>query len=72
MRRALAAAQRGCGARVIEGIVRPLNVRMHERLRALHIRHVRDDYGAGTHAWPYRRPDLRETLPGLSRGLASR
>jgi diacylglycerol O-acyltransferase / trehalose O-mycolyltransferase len=64
--------ERGCGACVIEGIVRPMNVRMHERLRALGIRHVWDDYGAGTHDWPYWRRDLRETLPDLMRVLASR
>jgi diacylglycerol O-acyltransferase / trehalose O-mycolyltransferase len=64
--------RRGCGACVIEGIVRPMNVRMHERLRALGIRHVWDDYGAGTHDWPYWRRDLRETLPDLMRVLASR
>jgi diacylglycerol O-acyltransferase / trehalose O-mycolyltransferase len=64
--------KRGCGACVIEGIVRPMNVRMHQRLRALGIRHVWDDYGAGTHDWPYWRRDLRETLPDLMRVLASR
>ena len=46
------------------------NVRLHERLRALGIRHTWDDYGAGTHDWPYWRRDLRETLPDLQRVLA--
>jgi diacylglycerol O-acyltransferase/trehalose O-mycolyltransferase len=64
--------KRGCGACVIERILHPMNVRMHERLRALHIRHVWDDYGPGTHDWPYWRRDLRETLPDLMRVLASR
>jgi pimeloyl-ACP methyl ester carboxylesterase len=39
-------------------------------LRALGIGHVWDDYGPGTHDWPYWRRDLRETLPGLARVLA--
>ena len=63
--------KRGCGACVIERILRPMNERMHERLRTLHIRHVWDDYGAGTHDWPYWRRDLRQTLPDLMRVLAS-
>jgi hypothetical protein len=43
----------------------------HERLRRLGIRHVGDDYGAGTTS-AYSRRDLRETLPDLMRVLASR
>jgi diacylglycerol O-acyltransferase / trehalose O-mycolyltransferase len=64
--------KRGCGACVVERFLHPMNVRMHERLRALGIRHVWDDYGPGTHDWPYWRRDLRETLPDLMRTLASR
>jgi S-formylglutathione hydrolase FrmB len=66
------ATKRGCGACVIERFLHPMNVRMHDRLRALHIRHVWDDYGPGTHDWPYWRRDLRQTLPDLMRALASR
>ena len=55
----------------LERFLHPSNVRMHERLRALGIRHVWDDYGPGTHAWPYWRRDLRETLPDLMRALPS-
>jgi diacylglycerol O-acyltransferase/trehalose O-mycolyltransferase len=62
----------GCGACVIERFLRPMNVRMHRRLTALGIRHVWDDYGPGTHDWPYWRRDLRETLPDLMRVLATR
>jgi S-formylglutathione hydrolase FrmB len=61
-----------CGACEIERFLRPMNVRMHRRLAALGIRHVWDDYGPGTHDWPYWRRDLRETLPGLMRVLAAR
>jgi diacylglycerol O-acyltransferase/trehalose O-mycolyltransferase len=62
----------GCPACVIERFLRPMNVRLHERLRRLGIRHVWDDYGPGTHDWPYWRRDLRKTLPDLMRALASR
>jgi S-formylglutathione hydrolase FrmB len=55
----------GCGACRIERFLHPMNVHLHERLRRLGIRHVWDDYGPGTHAWPYWRRDLRETLPDL-------
>jgi S-formylglutathione hydrolase FrmB len=61
-----------CPACVVERFVHPMNVRMHARLRALGIRHVWDDYGPGTHDWPYWRRDLRETLPDLMRVLATR
>jgi S-formylglutathione hydrolase FrmB len=60
----------GCPACGIERFLHPANVRLHERLRALGIRHVWDDYGPGTHDWPYWRRDLRETLPDLVRVLA--
>jgi S-formylglutathione hydrolase FrmB len=62
----------GCGACVIERFLLPMNVRMHRRLAALGIRHVWDDYGPGTHDWPYWRRDLRATLPDLMRVLAGR
>jgi S-formylglutathione hydrolase FrmB len=62
----------GCGACSLERYLHAGNVRLHTRLRALGIRHVWDDYGPGTHAWPYWRRDLRETLPDLMRVLASR
>jgi diacylglycerol O-acyltransferase/trehalose O-mycolyltransferase len=61
----------GCPACEIERFLHPSSVRLHERLRALGIRHVWDDYGPGTHEWPYWRRDLRETLPDLARVLAS-
>ena len=59
----------GCGACGLERFLRAGNVRLHARLRALGIRHVWDDYGPGTHDWPYWRRDLRETLPDLARVL---
>jgi S-formylglutathione hydrolase FrmB len=59
-----------CGACRLERFLHPANVRLHERLRRLAIKHVWDDYGPGTHDWPYWRRDLRETLPGMIRALA--
>jgi S-formylglutathione hydrolase FrmB len=60
----------GCDACALERFLLRSNVRLHARLRALGIRHVWDDYGPGTHDWPYWRRDLRETLPDLLRVLA--
>jgi S-formylglutathione hydrolase FrmB len=59
----------GCPACALERYLHAGNVRLHARLRALGIRHVWDDYGPGTHDWPYWRRDLRETLPDLARVL---
>ena len=66
------AAGRSRAARrcALERYLHRSNVRLHARLRALGIRHVWDDYGPGTHDWPYWRRDLRETLPDLDRALA--
>ena len=64
------ATKPGCPACALERYLHAGNVRLHARLRALGIRHVWDDYGPGTHDWPYWRRDLRETLPDLARVLA--
>ena len=64
------ATKPGCPACALERYLHAGNVRLHARLRALGIRHLWDDYGPGTHAWPYWRRDLRETLPDLVRVLA--
>jgi diacylglycerol O-acyltransferase / trehalose O-mycolyltransferase len=60
----------GCPACGLERYLHRSNVRLHARLQALGIRHVWDDYGPGTHDWPYWRRDLRETVPDLVRVLA--
>jgi S-formylglutathione hydrolase FrmB len=60
----------GCPACALERFLHRSNARLHRRLRALGIRHTWDDYGPGTHDWPYWRRDLRETLPDLTRVLA--
>jgi S-formylglutathione hydrolase FrmB len=64
------ATKPGCPACALERYLHAGNVRLHARLRALGIRHVWDDYGPGTHDWPYWRRDLRETVPDLVRVLA--
>ena len=46
----------------IEAGVHKNSVSLHERLAALGIRHTWDDYGAGTHTWPYWSRDLERTL----------
>ena len=60
----------GCDACALERFLHRSNVRLHARLQARGIRHVWDDYGPGTHDWPYWRRDLRETLPDLVQALA--
>jgi hypothetical protein len=42
----------------------------HDRLDALGIRHFVDDYGPGTHTWPYWARDLRETMGPLMDAFA--
>jgi S-formylglutathione hydrolase FrmB len=61
---------RDCDACSLERFLHPESVRFHTRLQRLGIHHVWDDYGPGTHTWPYWERDLRETLPGLTRALA--
>jgi S-formylglutathione hydrolase FrmB len=61
----------GCGACDLERLLRRGNLHLHQRLAALGISHVWDDYGRGTHDWAYWRRDLRETLPDLERVLAT-
>jgi len=47
----------------LEAKVHEQSVSLHQRLRGLRIAHVWDDYGPGTHTWPYWARDLRRTLP---------
>jgi S-formylglutathione hydrolase FrmB len=49
----------------LESTVHEMTVTVHQRLQALGIPDVFDDYGPGTHSWPYWARDLRETLPGF-------
>ena len=47
----------------IESGVHDMSVSLHNRLDALHLAHVWDDYGPGTHSWPYWQRDLQRDLP---------
>ena len=46
------------------------SVSLHERFDALKVPHIWDDYGAGTHSWPYWARSLKRTLPELMRVVA--
>jgi S-formylglutathione hydrolase FrmB len=56
----------------IEAAVHNMSVSLHDRLAALGIAHVWDDYGNGTHSWPYWQRDLRLELPRLMSAFARR
>jgi S-formylglutathione hydrolase FrmB len=43
---------------------------LHDRLDALTIPHVFDDYGPGTHSWPYWQRDLKTDLPRFMTAFA--
>jgi hypothetical protein len=53
------------GGALIEAGVHELNQLFHARLQALGIPSAYRDYGPGTHAWPYRQRDLRQTVGPL-------
>jgi S-formylglutathione hydrolase FrmB len=54
----------------VEQQVREMSVSLHRRLLALGIPHIWDDYGPGTHSWPYWQRDLRQALPSILATLA--
>lgn len=58
------------GGSVIEGGVRQLNVLFDARLRSLGIPHYYEDYGPGTHSWPYWARDFRDVAPVLAKVFA--
>ncbi len=60
----------GLPADPIEEQVHEMNVSFHDRLDALAARTLWDDYGPGTHSWPYWQRDLRETLPLMLKAFA--
>ncbi len=51
------------GGDVVEFAVHQMSVSFHNRLVALGIPSLWDDYGPGGHDWPYWQRDLRQTLP---------
>jgi S-formylglutathione hydrolase FrmB len=50
---------------IIEEQAHEMSVSFHNRLVSLGIPHIWDDYGAGTHTWPYWQRDLRQALPSI-------
>jgi S-formylglutathione hydrolase FrmB len=58
------------GAEAIEGGVHILNGLFHTRLDGLKIPSVYDDYGPGTHSWPYWARDFRDVAPVLAKVFA--
>ena len=56
----------------IENGVESMSVSLHERLASLGIPHLWNDYGPGTHSWPYWQRDLSEAMPSLMSSLASK
>jgi S-formylglutathione hydrolase FrmB len=49
----------------IEEGVHEMSVSFHQRLSSLGIPHTWNDYGPGTHSWPYWQRDLSEALPSM-------
>jgi S-formylglutathione hydrolase FrmB len=60
----------GRGPDPVEQQIHQMNLSFHQRLLHLHISHVWDDYGPGTHSWPYWQRDLRQALPLLLAAFA--
>ena len=59
------------GAMMIEGGVHELTRLFHARLDALGIAGFYDDYGPGTHTWPYWARDLRQSIGAVMASFAS-
>jgi S-formylglutathione hydrolase FrmB len=59
------------GQDAIEAVVHRQMVNMHERLDDLQIAHTWQDYGPGTHDWPYWQRDLKLTLPSIMATFAN-
>ncbi|MFA5786126.1 MAG: alpha/beta hydrolase family protein [Actinomycetota bacterium] len=55
----------------LEAGVYQQNVSFHQRLVSIGLPHVWDDYGPGTHTWPYWVRDLKQTLPDLMKAFAN-
>jgi S-formylglutathione hydrolase FrmB len=49
----------------IEEGVHEMSLSFHQRLLSLGIPHTWNDYGPGTHSWPYWQRDLTEAMPSL-------
>jgi hypothetical protein len=60
----------GGGPDAIEYSVHQQSIDLDQRLTALKIPHLFEDYGPGAHDWPYWARDLRNTLPDIMRAFA--
>jgi S-formylglutathione hydrolase FrmB len=49
----------------LEEQVHEMSLSLHQRLLSLGIPHIWDDYGPGTHTWPYWQRDLRQAMPSI-------
>lgn len=58
------------GASTIEAGVHVMTTLFHQRLEKLGIPSAFDDYGPGTHSWPYWARDLRESIGPVATALA--
>jgi S-formylglutathione hydrolase FrmB/alkylhydroperoxidase family enzyme len=58
------------GAMGIEGLVAHDSDYFHRRLQSLGIPSLYDNYGPGTHTWPYWARDLRESIGGIMADFA--
>ena len=54
----------------VEEQVHEMSVSLHNRLLSLGIPHTWDDYGPGTHSWPYWQRDLQRAVPSVLATLA--
>lgn len=59
----------GGGPDLVEDLVHRENLAVHSRLLQLGIAHVWDDYGPGSHDWPYFASDLERALPWIMAGF---
>jgi diacylglycerol O-acyltransferase / trehalose O-mycolyltransferase len=55
----------------IEFGVHDMSVSLHNRLLSLGISHTWNDYGPGTHSWPYWQRDLTEAMPSMMKSFAT-
>lgn len=58
------------GASLIEGATHTSTLSFAQVAGAHHVAYTLDDYGAGTHEWPYWARDLTQYLPGLQQVFA--
>ncbi|MHB8691252.1 MAG: alpha/beta hydrolase [Solirubrobacteraceae bacterium] len=59
------------GANIIENGVHTLTLQFHQRLDSLGIPNYLDDYGNGTHSWPYWTRDLKQSIGTIMHNLTS-